>query len=79
MLTNENMLLRKRAEEIVSLVDKIKAEIMETIEGISGDVSISDSETEGIRIIVKTAKRLQDSGYHIRFHFLMVMQFPYRN
>ena len=39
-LTKEGMLLRKRAEEIVSLVEKTKAEVSAPDEGISGDLYI---------------------------------------
>lgn len=67
-LTEEGMILRKRAEEIVNLVDKTETEIMASDDDISGDVYIGGGETEGMRFIAKTAKQLNDEGYNIRYH-----------
>lgn len=67
-LTEEGMLLRKRAEEIINLVDKTEAEIMNSENDISGDVYIGGGETEGMRLIAQTAKLLRDDGYEIRYH-----------
>ncbi len=44
-LTQEGMLLRKRAEEIVSLMEKTKAEISTSGSSVSGDVYIGGGET----------------------------------
>lgn len=68
VLTEEGMILRKRAEEIISLVDKTESEIMKSDDNISGDVYIGGGETEGIRLIAQTAKQLNDEGYNIRYH-----------
>lgn len=67
-LTEEGMILRKRAEEIVNLVDKTEAEIMTSDDNISGDIYIGSGETEGMRLIAKVAKQLEDEGYNIRYH-----------
>lgn len=67
-LTDEGMLLRKRAEEIVSLSDKTKAEITAKDEVISGDIYIGGGETDAMRIIAKTAKSLQHDHPDISFH-----------
>lgn len=67
-LTDEGMLLRKRAEEIVDLVDKTEAEVMSSGDNITGDVYIGSGETEGIRLVARTAKQLRDEGYDIHFH-----------
>lgn len=67
-LTDEGMLLRKRAEEIVELVDKTEAEVMRSGDSITGDVYIGSGETEGIRLVARTAKQLRDDGYDIHFH-----------
>lgn len=69
-LTEEGMLLRKRAEEIVNLVDKTEAEIMLPQEEITGDIYIGGGETEGMRFIAKTAKQLSDAGYKIKYHLV---------
>ncbi len=78
-LTEEGILLRKRAEEIIDLVDRTEAEVMNVGDDIAGDVYIGSSETEGIRLIAKTARQLRDEGYDINFHLfsahdLSVMQ-----
>ena len=67
-LTEEGMLLRKRAEEIIDLVDKTEAEVMNSGGDIAGDIYIGSGETEGIRLVAKTAKKLRDEGYDIHFH-----------
>ncbi|MDO5116599.1 MAG: LysR family transcriptional regulator [Synergistaceae bacterium] len=67
-LTDEGMLLRKRAEEIVSLLEKTEGEITASGETVSGDVFIGGGETEGMRFIARTAKRLRESYPEIQFH-----------
>lgn len=66
-LTEEGLILRKRAEEIVSLVSKTESEIMLSEDNISGDIYIGSGETNAVRIIAKTAKMLQNDGYN--FHY----------
>jgi len=68
-LTEEGMILRKRAEEIVSLVSKTKSEIMLSENTISGDIYIGCGETNAVRIIAKTAKMLQGDDYKFNYHF----------
>lgn len=68
-LTKEGMLLRKRAEEIVSLMEKTKTEVSASNECISGDIYIGGGETEGMRLIVRTVKQVQEEYPDIRFHF----------
>ena len=46
-LTEDGMLLRKRAEEIVDLVKKTEAEITLSDEIIAGEVHIGAGETDG--------------------------------
>ncbi|MBQ2663949.1 MAG: LysR family transcriptional regulator [Clostridia bacterium] len=68
-LTEDGMLLRQRAEEIIDLVDKTEAEITADDEIISGDIYIGAGETETMRCIAKIAKEIQcdypDIHYHI--------------
>lgn len=59
VLTDEGMLLRKRAEEILELVRKTENEIMLTDETIVGDVFIGTGETDTIRLIAKTAQEVK--------------------
>lgn len=52
-LTEEGILLRQRAEEIVSLVEKTESEIMLFDETLSGEVCIGSGETLGTKSFVK--------------------------
>lgn len=67
-LTEDGMILRKRAEEIVSLMEKTKTELTASGENISGDIYIGGAETEGIRPIAKIIRTMQQQYEHIRFH-----------
>ncbi len=67
-LTAEGRLFRKRAEEIVSLVDKTEMEFNNSQE-LVGDVYIGSGETIAIDKIAKIIKRINDVHPDIRFHF----------
>jgi DNA-binding transcriptional LysR family regulator len=68
ILTDEGMLLRTRAEEIVNMVDKLEAEFHSMEETISGDVYIGGGETEAMKQIARVAKDLQLRYPNIRYH-----------
>ena len=68
ILTDEGMLLRKRAEEIVDMVDKVEAEFSSMEETISGDVYIGGGETDAMRQVARVVKNLQLSYPNIRYH-----------
>ncbi len=68
-LTQEGMLLRKRAEEIISLMEKTRAEIRGSGTEPGGDIHIGGGETEGMRLTVQTARQVQARCPNIRFHF----------
>lgn len=57
-LTEEGMILRKRAEEIIELVKKAEDEITQSDE-IAGDITIGTGETDGLRFITRAAHSLQ--------------------
>ena len=67
-LTEEGVLLRKRAEEILELVDRTEQEVMQPGDTVSGDVYIGTGETDGVRLIARAAKELQTRCAGIRFH-----------
>lgn len=67
-LTEEGMFLRKRAQEIVDLADKTQAEFASDDELTAGDVYIGGGETEAMRLIARTVKRLHGSYPNIRYH-----------
>ena len=58
-LTEEGMILRKRAEEIVELMDKTKQEVRQSNDRISGKVYIGAGETYAVRLIADTARQIQ--------------------
>lgn len=69
-LTEEGMLLRKRAEEILELVDRTEQELIQSGDAVSGDVYIGTGETDGVRQIARAANRLQEQCPNIRFHII---------
>ena len=68
VLTDEGMILRKRAEEILSLVRKTEDEIIRSDETIMGDVYIGSGETDAVRLLARAAKNLQKKYPHIHYH-----------
>ena len=67
-LTEDGLLLRKRAGEIVALVDKTESEFHGTEDDISGELYIGGGETAAMRLIARTARDLQEQCPHIRYH-----------
>lgn len=67
-LTEEGILLRQRAEEIISLVEKTESEIMHSDTTISGDIYIGSGETEGMRILAKVIDTCHKGYPKIKFH-----------
>ena len=67
-LTSEGMLLRKRAEEILSMVDKTESEFRSLETTISGDVYIGSGETQAVRQIAGIIHRLQRDYPAIHYH-----------
>lgn len=67
-LTEEGMILRKRAEEILALVKKTETEITLSDNIIMGDVYIGTGETDAVRLIARAAKTLQESHPGIHYH-----------
>lgn len=68
VLTEEGMILRKRAEEILELVKKTEREISLSDEQVAGDVYIGTGETDTVRIVARTIRTLQKEHPDIRFH-----------
>lgn len=67
-LTEDGILLRKRAEELVDLMEKTKAELTSSNENINGDIHIGCGETEAISFLVQTAQNLQKEYPLIHYH-----------
>lgn len=69
VLTDEGMILRKRAEEIINMVVKVEDEFHSMEETIGGDVYIGGGETEAMKLIAQVVKSLQIKYPTIRYHF----------
>lgn len=67
-LTEEGMILRKRAEEILNLVQKTEKEITLSDQTVAGDICIGTGETDAVRLIAKTAKSLHETYPDIHYH-----------
>ena len=67
-LTDNGMLLRQRAEEIIDLIDKTEAELIADDDSVSGDIYIGAGETEVMRSIAKIAKEIQNDYPDIHYH-----------
>lgn len=67
-LTAEGMILRKRAEEILSMVDKTEAEFNSMESTVSGDIYIGGGETDAIKLVAQIAKDLRTSYPGIHYH-----------
>lgn len=66
-LTEDGLLLKKRAEEMVSLMDKTISELSSSEEVIAGDILIAAGETENISILANIAKSLNSKYPDIRY------------
>ena len=67
-LTQEGMILRKRAEEIVDMVEKTEAEFRSISDIISGDIYIGGGESDCIKYIAEVIKEVQTDYPDIKFH-----------
>ncbi len=67
-LTEEGMILRKRAEEILDLVQKTEKEITLSDQVVVGDVYIGTGETDAVRLIARAAKSLYEIYPGIHYH-----------
>lgn len=67
-LTEEGMILRKRAKEVIDLINKTEHEIATTDDVITGDVSIGSGETDAVRYLAKAARELQKEYPDVHYH-----------
>lgn len=67
-LTDDGILLRQRAGELIDLMEKTKNEIMSTDYDICGDVHIGGGESDAISFLAQTACDLQHKYPHIHYH-----------
>lgn len=67
-LTEEGMILKKRAEEILNLIEKTENEISLSDNIIAGYVYIGAGETDAVRLLAKIAKEIQSNYPDIHYH-----------
>lgn len=68
-LTNEGMILRKRAQEIVDMVDKTETDFRNIKDEISGEIFIGGGETASIKYIAEAIKEIQEDYPNIKYIF----------
>ena len=67
-LTDEGRLLKERAEDILGMVDRTKAEFKRLDEFTGGDLYIGCAESVGLRHLASAVKTLQKQYPRIRLH-----------
>jgi len=67
-LTEEGMLLRKRAEDILAMVDKTKNEFMTMDDMAGGDVYVGSAETDAFKYFTQAALSLQKRHPNMCYH-----------
>ena len=69
-LTEEGMILRRRAEEILELVKKAEHEVSLSDETLAGDITIGAGETDGVRLLANAAQMIQKEYPLVHFHII---------
>ena len=67
LLTDEGMILRKRAEEILTLVRRTEEEVACSDEAIVGEVGIGSGETDIVRLFARAAQAIRRRHPDIRY------------
>ena len=68
MLTEEGMLLRRRAQEIVDLTEKTEKELVHGAETVSGEISIGCGETQNMKPLCEMIAAFQEKYPEVVFH-----------
>lgn len=69
-LTEEGMILRKRAEEVIELIQKAEDEIAASDDMLAGDILIGAGETDGNRFLIKAMNAIQQDHPLVHFHII---------
>lgn len=67
-LTEDGMLLRKRAEEMIDLMEKTRAELASSTENLNGEIYIGGGETDAVSLFAQIAGQLQTKYPLIHYH-----------
>lgn len=68
-LTPEGILLRRRAEEIVSLVDKTEMEVSQAAENLEGTISVAGGDLAQARDFIRLIKEFQTLHPYVYFRY----------
>ena len=68
ILTEEGMLLKRRAQEIVNLSDKTIQELMRKDDILSGSITLGCGETKNMRFLSERMKKFQKQNPLVQFH-----------
>lgn len=68
ILTPEGLILQKRAQEIIDMVEKTEAEFQSITDTISGDIYIGCGETDSMKYIAQIFKEIQEDHPYVKFH-----------
>lgn len=66
-LTNEGILLRRRAEEILQLVDKTEKELVEQDEQVEGKISIGCGEIASVQLLPELFRTFREKYPRVSF------------
>lgn len=66
-LTEDGMLLRRRAQELISLSDKTVEELTHSNEVLSGEIAVGSGETSGMGFIAEKMRLFQEEHPKVRF------------
>jgi DNA-binding transcriptional LysR family regulator len=68
-LTNDGMLLRRRAEEIIDLMDKTSQEILASEAKLSGTITIGAGELASVQTMMELCGNFQEKYPQVKFEF----------
>lgn len=69
LLTEDGMLLRRRAQEIVDLAEKTEKELMHGEKAVSGEISIGCGETQNMKPLCEMIASFRQKYPDVLFHF----------
>lgn len=68
-LTNEGMILRKRAQEIIDMVEKTETDFRNIKDEISGQIFIGGGEFASIKYVAEVIREIQEEYPNIKYNF----------
>lgn len=67
ILTEDGMILKRRAQEILSLADKTKRDFLQKDEALSGTISIGSGEFRSTEYLAKIIKEFHNKHPHVKY------------